>query len=1701
MADEQINNPDIEDGEGNFDLEPSRRLLTRSKALNALIIIAIVGFLATVITFVAYRYGVFDVYIRQQFTAKLSEMGISFKAKEFRVIVDPFDPLKLRLKDAEFTNKVTGDPLFNIATVELDLGAQNLFGWQKRGEIDIAKTVIDGAEVLVKFDANGRSNFADLKLIEDEKGSAVNFKYDSGTFLVTNSVVHIGDLTRSISANANNLEISLKPVNEAAGKYGFEITSSRSDFAYEGRRVDDISLTAIGIADDKGADITTLDLKTPVGYASLKGNIVDWASPKYDFEITSSLNLAQAGDIISRGSALTGEAAFNGRLTGQAETYKIDGTVGSGSLRAGGIYLKGTNITGTVAGTNTNYEANGTAIAEMLTFEDFRVDLLKAIGNIRGTGTDFRWWGELQAAAASSKDLSIGGLYLSDAVAEMKDRELRATAGNGRAKRFAIGDMEFSDFQTRGIRFGLNGDNIDLSAPGATARSFVTPDFRLDGVTGKDLKVKRRPGTTSVDLGALRSDSAQIKGNKLKNVTADGFTLTDVPRSTNMTARNLRADGLDIDGTRVTGIETPLATVDVAGGTAVIYSDKLRVAKIDTGAAVLGSLNIGGVRLTIRQGRVEARSNDIDAGKIALSKTKTLPEGGNLENVKFAKPVFLIEPSGRYRASADMSLGGGAIGSIALGAAKAKVDVNNDRVALNELAADIMDGSLAGTAIIALNNRSRSTLKGDFTNLDIGKLIALQGGTVTPIEGQTTGNIDLSFNGTELKNASGTLNATISANAGTAERGLIPVNGQVRLTASSGLFNVDEADLNTGNSKLTATGRFDLRDNNSDLTVALRSTDANEIERLVRVLGITTAVEQLDSLQATLAGNLTFDGTVSGNLYDPNVDGRASLDSLSLRGKDLGSVGTDIKATPLGVDLTNGKLTARDGGTALFAVNIPYGGTNNTNVKATLTNVNAGNLLAALPIELPERIRDLSGNTSGTVDISGLPNNAQGEINLAAAKGVIAGQAFDDLKVKAVFSGTQINVEQADMRVGAGSLGVKGNYDRATTAFNFDLTGTAVPLPLALALLPKNDSIPVITGDVDMTVKATGIADRTSSYAIDFTGRAANVQVDQQALGEVTFKGQTAGQLLTADLTATFDGRPQVIAATLNFGNDDMPFTAATDFNQSPLAPFLAFIPQLKTIRITGTGTGRVDFGGKLSPEIDGKRVISAAALSGRANFSQLSLQIQDTPLSAAEPVIIRFDPREIVVEKARFAGGGSNMTIAGTKALTEDGSNNLSVDGRVNLNLLNLFTKDTFFSGLADTSIRFLGPNKTARVSGTANMVNASVATFVGSDRFSAERVQARIIFTSDRVEVEEASGFLGGGRFTGSGGGTLDGLAISAFRFSMSGNNVTVPLPKDFSTTGDAQLEITGTRERVGASMELRIGGRVYARRSLYSKDIDLANLVGNRRDATLAGGSSGGRPIIFDDLVIEGRDALVVKNNIADLTASVSLVLSGDASNPRVSGRVTANSGTIFFRKDRYVVQRAVLEFPPETNIDPIINLQAESEIAGYQVFVNLSGPLKDSEQLSATVRSSPALPQADVVSLITTGSLTNSAGGIPTFAQTGINTAAEILTDTIINTPARRATDRLFGLNVFEIDPLISGQQANPGARLTVGRQINNNLRVTYSTNLSQDQNQVLALEYRVSNRLSVVAQYEQRSLTNVTRNRDNFSFEVRFRKRF
>ncbi|HET9786728.1 MAG TPA: translocation/assembly module TamB domain-containing protein, partial [Pyrinomonadaceae bacterium] len=435
------------------------------------------------------------------------------------------------------------------------------------------------------------------------------------------------------------------------------------------------------------------------------------------------------------------------------------------------------------------------------------------------------------------------------------------------------------------------------------------------------------------------------------------------------------------------------------------------------------------------------------------------------------------------------------------------------------------------------------------------------------------------------------------------------------------------------------------------------------------------------------------------------------------------------------------------------------------------------------------------------------------------------------------------------------------------------------------------------------------------------------------------------------------------------------------------------------------------------------------------------------------------------------------------------------TADGQLNLRVLNGLSPDVFTSGIADVAVRVTGSYEVPRLNGTASVNSGSVSLLLGNERWTISNLKSVIRFTSNQAQIDSFAGTMGGGRISASGGARLEGFTLAEFRVNLHGENVTVPFPENFRSTVDTDLEIKGS------AREQLVGGVVNLRRAEYTEDIELADLINFRREESI---EEGGEleftgAAVFNDLRVEGRNALVVRNNLADLVGSVSLQLNGPVKDPVISGRITATSGTLNFRNDRYEITRALMDLPPRRNADPIVSIQGETQIRGYRITVSLTGPLS---QPQATVSSEPALPQADVVALITTGQLSTGDTSASILSQSGLGTATSLLTDALINAPAQRATSRLFGLSRFEINPVIGGRTGStPGARLTVGKRINKNLSITYSTNVASDPNQILAVEYRVSDRISFIAQYEQASTRQLTSRNDAFSFEIRFRKRF
>lgn len=187
---------------------PKRRsLFSRRNIIVALAGLGMGIVLLAVIAIFLYRGGVADTYIKAQFKAKMAEIGIDFDADVFRLTIAP---LRLELKNATFNNRETGEKLFLIREAYLGLTVDDLYAWQLSRDITINTTDIRGAEVWIKFDAEGRSNFSGLKLVEEKPGR-VNFRYESVVFSLHDSVVHFGDVSRKIAADANNVIFLLEP--------------------------------------------------------------------------------------------------------------------------------------------------------------------------------------------------------------------------------------------------------------------------------------------------------------------------------------------------------------------------------------------------------------------------------------------------------------------------------------------------------------------------------------------------------------------------------------------------------------------------------------------------------------------------------------------------------------------------------------------------------------------------------------------------------------------------------------------------------------------------------------------------------------------------------------------------------------------------------------------------------------------------------------------------------------------------------------------------------------------------------------------------------------------------------------------------------------------------------------------------------------------------------------------------------------------------------------------------------------------------------------------------------------------------------------------------------------------------------------------------------------------------------------------------
>src|SRR6266513_2284974 len=587
-----------------------RRFVTRRNA-----VIATIGLVCAVaalvfVGLILYRLGYVDRYIAGQIKNTLSNYGIRAEIRDFHTSLSP---QTVELLGVELYDAKTGEQLGKIDRMLATVRIEDLYALNLRRNINLKDLQIEGLELWVSFDAQGRSNFRNIHIPPPEPNQRILFAYSTAHVELKNSQVHYGDVLHSLSGEGRNLRATIQPDDPNAPSSSWMNTvvfsSTNSTFVYDGRPINDIDIEARGRVNQIRAEIQDLTLRSPIAETHLQGVMGDWRNLRYTLNVTSTVDLTQASDILQMGTTLRGAGNFVGTVTGDGDHYQVDGNIKSDALAADGVRLQALNVSAKGSGEGKSYDFNGRAVAQLLTAGDFQLNTVQITGGVMGTGSDFRWIGELRAAAEKSYGTTITGLILRDARAEYRDGVLTA------------------------------------SAPQFAGNSLTTSTAKIrEGIQATDLRVKSEKGVTSASIASAKAGKIEAEKTTVSGVTAKAIDIKNNEGVTNVTVK------------------------------------EVQVGEANAFGAKTGSINIAGVRLAIRERRVEGSTNDIDAGTVTL-------ENGRVENVKLAHPVFTVEPSGRYRASADLSLGGGVLAQMKLGPAHATVVATSDAIQLNNFVA------------------------------------------------------------------------------------------------------------------------------------------------------------------------------------------------------------------------------------------------------------------------------------------------------------------------------------------------------------------------------------------------------------------------------------------------------------------------------------------------------------------------------------------------------------------------------------------------------------------------------------------------------------------------------------------------------------------------------------------------------------------------------------------------------------------------------------------------------------------------------------------------------------------------------------------------------------------------------------------------------------------------------------------------------
>jgi translocation and assembly module TamB len=378
---------------------------------------------------------------------------------------------------------------------------------------------------------------------------------------------------------------------------------------------------------------------------------------------------------------------------------------------------------------------------------------------------------------------------------------------------------------------------------------------------------------------------------------------------------------------------------------------------------------------------------------------------------------------------------------------------------------------------------------------------------------------------------------------------------------------------------------------------------------------------------------------------------------------------------------------------------------------------------------------------------------------------------------------------------------------------------------------------------------------------------------------------------------------------------------------------------------------------------------------------------------------------------------------------------------------------------------------------------------TFVSHNDFPSglSDLNGVLLFDRDRVQIEKLSGTTGGGTISLTGSATHQS-GVFLLDLGANAQGVRLRYPPGVSSTANADLRLTGTTNSAVLS------GDVTVTKLAVTPGFDFGAYIQKSRQTAVfrPGDSLGGRLRL--DVHVTTTPELQMQTAIARLSGNADLRVRGTADRPVILGRVEVLEGEISFNGTKYRLERGDVTFANPAKTQPIIDLQAATRVRDYDIIVRFRGDASVPNGLKVTWQSEPQLPEADVIALLALGRTQEESAHAQSSGSLGFGgDASNLLINEALQSSVSSRVQRLFGVSRIKIDPqgLASETSVVRGPQLTIEQQVVNNLTVTYSTNVSVSNQQVIQAEYNLTRNVSLVALRDQNGVV---------SFDLKIRRR-